>query len=215
MSADSMNDTVSSQTARLILDYWFAEYSPGCLAEKQDKRWFMGGLEVDQEIGRRFGHPVELAIAGGFKDWETEPESRLALIILLDQFTRNIFRSTSRAYAGDPRALKLVRHGLAKRMFVTLPVIQQVFALMPLEHSELLSDQALCVEGMTNLLESTTEKDNPRLQSFLDHAIEHKKIIEVYGRFPHRNHVLARESTDNECCFLSGAKTYGQDQILL
>ena len=209
-----MNDAISSQTARLILDYWFAEYAPGHLAEKQDKRWFVGGFEVDQEVGRRFGHPVELAIAGGFKDWESEAESRLALIILLDQFTRNIFRGTARAYAGDSRALKLARRGQATKMFETLPLIQQVFALMPLEHSELLSDQAFCVQEMSKLLDRAIGKDRPRFQLFRDHAIGHKEIIEQYGRFPHRNQILSRVSTDNELHFLSGAKTYGQDQVL-
>ena len=215
MSPDSMNDTISSQTARLILDYWFAEYAPGHLTEKQDKRWFMGGRDVDLEIGRRFGHPVELAIAGGFKDWESEPESRLALIILLDQFTRNIFRGTARAYGGDPRALKLSRRGQAKKIFETLPLIQQVFALMPLEHSELLSDQALCVQEMSRLLDRAPGNDRPRFQAFLDHAVEHKEIIERYRRFPHRNQILSRVSTDKELSFLSGAKLYGQDQALL
>ena len=215
MSIDSMNDKISSQTARLILDYWFAEYASGCLTEKQGKRWFMGGRDVDLEIGRRFGHPVELAIAGGFKDWESEPESRLALIILLDQFTRNVFRGTVRAYAGDPRALNLARRGQAKKMFETLPLIQQVFAIMPLEHSELLSDQALCVQEMSRLLDRAMDEDMPRFQTFLEYAVEHKTIIEQYGRFPHRNQILSRGSTDNELSFLSGAKLYGQNQALL
>lgn len=215
MSLDCMNNAISSQTARLILDYWFAEYAPGRLAEKQDKRWFVGGRDVDLEIGRRFGHPVELAIAGGLKDWESEPESRLALIILLDQFTRNIFRGTARAYAGDPRALKLARRGQAKKIFETLPLTYQIFSLMPLEHSELLSDQALCVQEMSRLLSRATDKDRPRFQGFLNYATEHKGIVEQYGRFPHRNQILSRVSTDDELSFLNGAKLYGQSQTLL
>jgi len=210
MTVEHMDDVISSQVARQVLDYWFSEYAAGDLAEKQDKRWFMGGELVDQEIGQRFGHRVELALAGGFKDWESEPESRLALIILLDQFTRNIFRGTTRAFAGDSRAVKLARRGHSSGIFDELPLIQQVFALMPLEHSELLSDQALCVQGMTRLFELAPEQEKPRFQSFIDHALEHKAIIERFGRFPHRNQVLARVSTENERNFLINSKTYGQ-----
>ena len=205
-----MDDVVSSQVARQVLDYWFTEYASGNLAEKQDKRWFVGSDQVDREIGQRFGHRVELALAGGFKDWESEPESRLALIILLDQFTRNIFRGTTRAFSGDSRAVKLARRGQTSGLFDDLPLIQQVFALMPLEHSEQLSDQALCVQRMTHLLELAPDEDKPRFQLFVDFALEHKAIIERFGRFPHRNTVLSRVSTDNEKRFLTSAKTYGQ-----
>jgi uncharacterized protein (DUF924 family) len=210
MMSEHMDDVVSSQVARQVLDYWFTEYASGNLAEKQDKRWFLGGDQVDREIGQRFGHRVELALAGGFKDWESEPESRLALIILLDQFTRNIFRGTTRAFSGDSRAVKLARRGQTSGIFDDLPLIQQVFALMPLEHSELLSDQALCVQGMTHLHELAPDEDKPRFQSFMDYALEHKGIIERFGRFPHRNAVLSRVSTDNERRFLTSAKTYRQ-----
>jgi uncharacterized protein (DUF924 family) len=81
---------------------------------------------------------------------------------------------------------------------------------MPLEHSELLSDQALCVQGMTRLYELAADDDKPRFLSFVDHALEHKTIIERFGRFPHRNAVLSRISTENERRFLTGTKTYGQ-----
>ena len=210
MMSEPKNGIVSSQVARQVLDYWFTEYASGNLAERQDKRWFVGGDQVDLEIGQRFGHRVELALAGGFKDWESEPESRLALIILLDQFTRNIFRGTTRAFAGDSRAVKLARSGQTSVIFDDLPLIQQVFALMPLEHSELLSDQILCVQGMGRLLELAPDEDKPRFQSFVNYALEHKEIIERFGRFPHRNAVMSRVSTDNERRFLSRAKNYGQ-----
>ena len=136
------------------------------------------------------------------------------MIILLDQFTRNIFRGTSRAFSGDLRAVKLARRGEALGMFDDLPLLEQVFALMPLEHSELLSDQALCVRGMTRLLELANDEDKPRFQLFLDYALEHKSIIERFGRFPHRNVVLDRASTENERFFLGDAKTYGQNKSI-
>ena len=207
-----MDDGTSSQGAREILDYWFTEYALGDLAKKQEKRWFTGGPEIDREIGQRFGHRVELALAGGLKDWESEPGSRLALIILLDQFTRNIFRGTPRAFSGDLRAARLARRGQVTYIFRELPLIQRVFALMPLEHSELLSDQALCVEEMTRLYELAPDGDKPRFQSFVEYAREHKAIIERFGRFPHRNEALSRVSTENERRFLVGAKTYGQSK---
>ena len=204
------NGGTSSQGAREILDYWFTEYALGDLAKKQENRWFNGGPEIDREIGQRFGHRVELALAGGLKDWEGEPGSRLALIILLDQFTRNIFRGTPRAFAGDPRAAKLARRTQVIDIFRELPLIQRVFALMPLEHSELLSDQALCVKEMARLYQLAPDEDKPRFQSFVEYAQEHKAIIERFGRFPHRNEALSRVSTENERRFLVGTKTYGQ-----
>ena len=99
-----INDGTSSLGACEILDYWFTEYSQGDLAKKQENHWFTGGPEIDREIGQRFGYRIELALAGGLKDWEGEPGSHLALIILLDQFTRNIFRGT-RALLPGTRAL--------------------------------------------------------------------------------------------------------------
>ena len=212
MITGPIDDGTPNQGAREILDYWFTEYAIGDLAKKQEKRWFTGGPEIDREIGQRFGHRVELALAGGLKDWEGEPGSRLALIILLDQFTRNVFRGTPRAFAGDLRAVKLARRGQAMFFFKGLPLIQRVFALMPLEHSELLSDQALCVQEMTRLYELAPNEDKTRFQSFMEYAREHRAIIERFGRFPHRNEVLSRVSTENERCFLVGAKTYGQSQ---
>jgi uncharacterized protein (DUF924 family) len=109
--------------------------------------------------------------------------------------------------------VKLARRGHSSGIFDELPLIQQVFALMPLEHSELLSDQALCVQGMTRLFELAPEQEKPRFQSFIDHALEHKAIIERFGRFPHRNQVLARVSTENERNFLLNSKTYGQSSL--
>ena len=133
-----MDDGIFSQGAREILDYWFTEYALGNLAKKHEKRWFTGGPEIDREIGQQVGHRVELALAGGLKDWEGEPGSRLALIILLDQFTRKIFRGTPRAFSGDLRVARLARRGQVTDIFRELPLIQRVFALMPLKHSELL-----------------------------------------------------------------------------
>ena len=204
------NQTISNQAARLILDYWFFEYPTSDLATEQDLRWFSGGSVVDQEIGRRFGYRVELALAGGFRDWENEPESGLALIILLDQFTRNIFRGSHRAFSGDGRALKLARRGQSQGLFESLPLMLQVFALMPLEHSELLSDQTNCVQGMQVLRDKASEEENPRFESFLTYALEHKTIIERFGRCPHRNVLLGRNSSDDEQCYLLTGKDFGQ-----
>ena len=124
----------------------------------------------------------------------------MALIILLDQFTRNIFRGTTRAFSGDSRAVKLARRGQTSGIFDDLPLIQQVFALMPLEHSELLSDQILCVQGMGRLIELAPDEDKPRFQSFVNYALEHKEIIRALS-IPHRNAVMSRVSTDNERSF--------------
>lgn len=207
---DDDSGVVSSQAARLILDYWFEEYGAGDRWERRLARWFRGGDSVDQEIGARFGHRVELALAGGLKDWEGEPESRLALILVLDQFTRHVFRGTARAFAGDRRAVVLARKGLARGLFESLPLAYQVFAWLPLEHSELLSDQAACVSGMEALLAQSDDHERPIFESFLEHARAHKALIERFGRFPHRNASLGRISTENERRHLQSANTFGQ-----
>jgi uncharacterized protein (DUF924 family) len=182
--------------AQGVMDFWFGtEGSP----ERGTQRevWFRKDAAFDTLIAQRFGNLVERAIAGGLRDWDAEPASALARILLLDQFTRNIFRDTPRAFAGDALALDAARQMVASGQDQALPAEQRSFAYMPFEHAEDLAAQDEAVRLFARL-----EADAPSLKGLLDYAQRHHAIVARFGRFPHRNAVLGRESTDQELAFL-------------
>ena len=132
-------------------------------------------------------------------------------MILLDQFTRNIYRGDARAFAGDPQARELVKQGLATGLDKALTPIQRSFFYMPLEHSESLQDQDQCVALFEQLLEEVPQQGKAVIQSSLDFAIKHRDIIRQFGRFPHRNQAIGRSSTPEEQAYLnSGGARFGQ-----
>jgi len=174
------------------------------------KRWFTGGKDLDEEIRSRFGTQVALALAGGLPDWEAEPQSRLALVILLDQFSRNIFRGKAKAFAGDARAQKLVTDALARGFDAELPWRGRVFLYMPLMHAENLALQEESVKRFTALAEAAPDDLRASMQSSLAYAIEHRDIIARLGRFPYRNAALGRTNTSLEFEFLKIGPRFGQ-----
>lgn len=189
-----------------VLEYWF-----GDPPTRQDKKWWSGGKAVDEEIASRFGHLVEAALAGELDQWADSARGRLALIILLDQFTRNMFRGSARAFAGDGLAVRqtlaLIESGEDER----LPPLQRVFAYTPLEHAEDMAMQNLSVERMESLLASAPTEYRDYLEGTLKYAIDHREIIERFGRYPHRNKALGREPTVAETEYLeSGGRRFGQ-----
>lgn len=185
-----------------ILDFWFSE--------GMSKRWFSGGPELDEEIRSKFGRLVALAQAGGLTDWEAEPQSRLALVIVLDQFSRNIFRGKAKAFAGDARAQQLVTDALARGFDEQLPWMGRVFLYMPLMHAENLALQEESVRRFTALAEAVPESLRAGVRSSLDFAIQHRDIIARLGRFPHRNAALSRTNTALEFDFLKIGPRFGQ-----
>lgn len=191
-----------------VLDYWFGGREVDGL--EPYKRWFAGGRKVDRAIDGQFGSAVAEALKGGFDDWAETPASRLALIVMLDQFTRNLYRGTARAFAGDVRALALCHDGLAKQHDRELAGAQRGLFYLPLEHSESLADQDRSVELSRALAEETGESDRDRARKFLAFAEEHRETIARFGRFPHRNGLLGRASTPEEQRFLESAPRYGQ-----
>lgn len=192
-----------------ILSFWFAPTKRKTFKEL-NRLWFGADPQVDQAIGAQFGSLVERALAGGLRDWEGDPESRLALILLLDQFTRQIFRGTARAFSGDPRARRLSRFGMADGLFKTMPWPYQLFALMPLEHSESLSDQQQMVDALTAMAAAVEVDQRGHVQNVLRYAKQHRDIIQRFGRFPHRNRILGRSSTAAEDAFLVDGPRFGQ-----
>lgn len=195
-----------------VLAFWFGRLPlvPEDLGDRL-KLWFGFDSATDALIRERFGALVEEALDGSLVDWEQEALSRLALIIVLDQFTRNIYRGRAGAFAGDERALALALDAIDRGMDREVGLLERSFYYMPLQHSEDLPAQELSVRV-------TEELDAECLAAFENFSVEqasyardHRDIIARFGRFPHRNKALGRESTEAELAYLAGdAPTYGQ-----
>jgi uncharacterized protein (DUF924 family) len=150
----------------------------------------------------RFGALVEKALAGELQGWADDPQGWLAQLILLDQLPRMIFRDTPRAFAGDSLARPLLRDGLDRGWDRRLTPIQRVFAYLIFEHAEDLPLHDRAVELFADLLNEAAVDERPLFADFLDFAERHQRVIVRFGRFPHRNAILGRASTDEEQAFL-------------
>jgi uncharacterized protein (DUF924 family) len=198
-------------TPNTVLDYWFGDgLVTGWPTQPMGDVWFGGGAVIDQEIRTRFGSLVEAAVGGGLSDWEPPLLHRLALVVLLDQFTRNVFRGQAKAFAGDPRARALAGRTLAQGEDAALPLVGRVFMAMPLMHAEDLASQTDCVRHFENLLAIADPAHAPHLEKNLASAREHRDIVAAYGRFPHRNAALGRTSTAGELAYLQTGKRFSQ-----
>lgn len=201
----------SLPTAADVLTFWFGD--EGLRDWPQDDRsalWFGGGAELDERIRARFGLLVEAALHAELPAWENPMTSRLALVILLDQFSRNVHRGHARAFAGDGLAQKLVLQSLALAQDNELPIAGRVFLYMPLMHAESLALQYECVARFAALIQHSPPDIARRLQGNLAAARQHLDIIERFGRFPHRNAALGRTSTPAEEAFLQNGPRFGQ-----
>ena len=167
-----------------ILNFWFKECKP--------EQWFKKNEDFDQMIENRFSSAIENAIAGNLGNWEESETGCLALIILLDQFTRNVFRDTPRAFAGDKRALALSQLCCDKDYLTNPDIQRRQFMLMPMMHSENLAVQDAALPLFKKY---ASGKD-------YEYAEKHRDIIVMFGRFPHRNVILGRKSTNEELKFL-------------
>lgn len=174
------------------------------------KIWFNSTSKDDKVISQQFGELVEAALNGELNVWADNANSLLALVVLLDQFPRNMFRGTSKAFAGDAKAVELVRKGIEQGKELALPSVGQVFFYMPLMHSESLADQQQCIACFEQLHQRIDLSLKSHIQNNLRFAHDHLKVIEQFGRFPHRNAVLGRESTQQELDYLKTASRYGQ-----
>lgn len=194
-----------------VLDFWLGD---GLLNDwpstDRQSLWFGGGAAQDAHIAQRFGALVDHALDGGLSEWEAHLPSRLALIIVLDQFTRNVHRGRARAFAGDARAQQLVRRTLASQQDLLLTRVGRVFLYMPLMHAEDLALQELCVERFSHLLDTAPEALRDTLASNLRFAQQHRDIIATHGHFPYRNAALGRPSTPADIAFLTNGPRFGQ-----
>jgi len=193
-----------------LQSFWFGELEDGYPRESRQALWFGGGPEVDAEIRERFGAAVEAALDGGFRDWEGNARGELALVLLLDQMTRNIYRGDARAFTGDTRARAIVVDALAQGRDLQLAPVERAFFYLPLEHSERLADLERCVELFEALLALAPPAQRGAAESQLDYAVRHRAVIARFGRYPYRNAVLGRTSTPEELAWLVNGERFGQ-----
>ena len=180
--------------------FWFGELDAAGMSSAQHRQlWFRKSEDTDRSCRERFGALVADAVAGGLVDWPDSDRGLVALVLLLDQFTRNIYRDTARAFAGDARALSLAQSAISAGIHQRLPTIHQVFLYMPLEHSEDRAVQAQCVALFKELAAACGHSD---IEDFTRYAKAHRDVVERFGRFPHRNALLGRESTTAERDYL-------------
>jgi uncharacterized protein (DUF924 family) len=195
-----------------VLDFWFT----GCERDTPNidarmDRWFGSSPELDQQIADLFGPTVERASRGELDHWTETPQGKLALIIVLDQFRRNIYRGKAEAFALDHKALKLCVDGTVAGDYKTLSPEQQIFFFMPLQHSESRKVQEKSVSIYKALASRVSATLRETFVTTAQFAELHRDIIADFGRFPHRNEVLGRENTPAEAAYLSGdAPSFGQ-----
>jgi uncharacterized protein (DUF924 family) len=180
-----------------ILDFWFGREGEEGYGEFREA-WFTKDPEFDREVRDRFEDAYEEAAAGELDHWKDEARICLALIILLDQFPRNMFRGDPKTYAADDKARAAARHAVEHAYDRELLPYGRLFAYLPFEHSEELEDQRLSVELFRGLAAEMGSED------LLGYAVHHLEIIERFGRFPHRNEILGRATSPEEAEFLRG-----------
>jgi uncharacterized protein (DUF924 family) len=195
-----------------ILEWWFGDTARD--ARKVPGRmgfWFSGTAAQDAEMRRRWGAQVAAASESRLDHWTPSPRGRLAVLLLLDQFRRNLFRGTPEAFRRDGRARYLMRDGVSRMMDLKLAPIERVFFYMPLQHSESLDDQELAVDRFLQLEREVASELQSTFADFRKYAQRHRDIIARFGRFPYRNAILGRRSTSEETAWLKhGGETFGQ-----
>jgi uncharacterized protein (DUF924 family) len=199
-----------------ILSFWFglSRTDPDAVPERL-QRWFRVDAEFDAQIRGQFSELHAAAAAGELSEWEQTPRGTLALILLLDQFSRNLFRGTPEAIAEDAVAQRLCLEGIERGHDEILSPMERGFFYMPLQHAEHLHLQEQSMRCYRALLQESAPEWRPHIQGMLDYAIEHRDIIQRFGRFPHRNAILGRRSTaeEEERLVAAGANNYGQAAV--
>jgi uncharacterized protein (DUF924 family) len=187
-----------------VLAFWFG----GPVQDEGDlmariTRWFRGGDSLDREIVTRFGDAVRTAVDGGLEDWRRTPRDTLALVLLLDQFTRNVFRDDPRMYMGDARAQRIALEAFDAGMADDLAYVERIFLAMPLLHAESVTLQERSVAIARTLAADAPPLYAPMAAQHLEQSAKYHDVIARFGRFPHRNALLGRPSTPEEVVFLA------------
>lgn len=205
---------VDSETAT-VLRFWFGPLTDGLMQATRRKTLFKADASFDARVRQAFGADVEAALTGARDHWSTTMRGRAALVLLLDQFTRNIFRGTSKAFGGDPQALAFARAGVSRGEDRLMGVEERAFFYLPFEHSESLADQETSVTLFEGLLAEQEHGGRAAAaavaRDYLQHARDHHALIERFARFPHRNRTLGRKPTVEEATWLGqDARSFGQ-----
>lgn len=208
------DQSASSVSPEAILSFWFGPLKgpTDCNLEKA-KLWWGGNETLDREIGELFGERFAEARSGALDAWLDSPRSALALVILLDQFSRNLGRGTPEAFAADPKAQAVCLQAIERGHDTELRPIERGFLYMPLMHAESpeLAEQSVArFEMLSEFIKQHCGSDHP---DFLPHAKQHADIVQRFGRYPHRNQILGRTSTPEEEAFLAaGGPSFGQQK---
>jgi uncharacterized protein (DUF924 family) len=201
---------IGQPSAQDLLLFWFGPRPYTAAQVQQHSRLWFGEPDApeltpqaDELIRERYSELTLIAEKGALAAWESSPRRRLALILLFDQFSRNIYRGSARAYSQDLAALSLTVSGMQIGADATLDPVERLFFYMPLMHAESLDVQEESVAAFRRLVEEAPADLHRTFQASLDSAVEHRDIIALFGRFPHRNRVLGRESTSEEIAWLA------------
>jgi uncharacterized protein (DUF924 family) len=187
-----------------VLQFWFGDVDAlGRPDVMHSRRWFMKDEAFDREIADKFGQTYADVRAGLRENWLDDPRGRVAYVIVLDQFSRNMFRGTARMFEGDRQALAAAVEGVARHDDAALTVNERSFLYMPYMHSEEIGMQERSVALFKELLESAPSELRGSLVAGVQYAEKHRDVIARYGRFPHRNAVLGRASTPEEQAFIA------------
>jgi uncharacterized protein (DUF924 family) len=192
-----------SERIEEILDFWFGDLDElGCSSPEHRKRWWTKSDAFDQVIRSQFLSDYEAIVAGDREAWRSTARGALAFIIVLDQFSRNMFRGTPKMFAADELARDVCCEGIDAGFDTELSFDERVFFYLPLEHSEEITDHRQCIDLFNALLDCSPEPLEADAKNYLDFAQRHKAIIDRFGRYPHRNETLGRASTPEEAEFL-------------
>ena len=203
---------MSAEIIASIVGFWLGPSleGPDAAAARRDW-WYRGGGAVDEEIRSRFGALVSEACRNGRMDWPHTPNAALAHILLLDQFTRNLYRNTRDAYRGDSAAFGIVKHAIARGLDRDLHAVARIWLYHPFHHAEQIEDQDRGIALLEAVMLETPAAWRPYVQRSIQGWTRHRDIVARFGRFPHRNAVLGRQSTEEEVAFLAaGAESFGQ-----
>ncbi len=177
---------------RDVLQFWYSD--------RARPLWFEKNRDFDEEIRARFGSAVHEAQLGGFSDWRSSADGALALLLLIDQFARNLYRGTAKAFLGDGLARDIAAEAVARGFDKRHPFPDRIFFYLPFEHCETLANQDRFIALLTDCVREFGEQ----AAEFLEYGHKHRRIIQRFGRFPHRNEALGRETTEEEAEFLKG-----------
>ena len=193
--------------AKAVLDYWFGDLdqTPEYFAKRMPF-WFNGGKKVDAYIKKHFEKDLIKAVNGEYKDWEKTPREGLALVILLDQFSLNLYREKPRSYEQSLLAIPIADRMIKKKLHYLVTPIERAFLYLPFEHGESLKYQARSIKLFTKLYRESPKYSKKQFAGTLDYAKRHASVVRDFGRFPDRNEVFGRDNTPAEVRFLASKR---------